>query len=90
MVEGRQQRATVFKRAQPVEAHRVEPLEDVTVLAMLGSPAVLLHEALDFLEARDDPLLAWGAPDLLGRLGEVGELVAQLVEVEVTHSDPRP
>ncbi len=57
---------------------------------MLGRVAVLLDEPLDLLEARDDPLLARGAPDRLRRLGEVGEFVAQLVEVEVTHSDPRP
>ena len=90
MIEGRQQRAAVLKSAQPVETDGVEPLEDVAVLAVLGSVAVLLHEALDFLEPRDDPLLARGAPDLLRRLGEVGQFVAQLVEVEVTHSGLRP
>jgi hypothetical protein len=90
MVERRQQRATILECAQPVEAHCIKPLEDVEVLAMLGSPAVLLDEPLDLLKAGNDSLVARGAPDRLRWLGEVGELVAQLVEVEVTHSDPRP
>ena len=90
MVEGRQQGATVLKRAQPIKPHRVEPLEDVAIFAMPGSTAMLLDEPLDLLEACDDPLLAGGAPDRLRGLREVGEFVAQRVEVEVTHSDPRP
>ena len=62
MIEGRQKRATILQRAQPVEANRVEPLEDVPILAVLGSVAVLLHEPLDLLEAGDDPLLPRRAP----------------------------
>ena len=49
-----------------------------------------LDETLNLLEARDDPLLAWRATALLFRLGEIVEFGAQFVEVEVTHSGPRP
>ncbi len=48
----------------------------------------VLDEALDFLEAGDDALLARRAAALLLRLGEVVEFGAQFVEVEVSHSGP--
>ena len=44
--------------AQSVEPHRIEPLEDVAVLAVHRRAAVFLHEVQDVLEARVDPLLA--------------------------------
>jgi hypothetical protein len=43
-----------------VEADGVEALEDVAVLAVLRRAALLVDEALDLLEAGDDPLLARG------------------------------
>ena len=52
MVQRRQQRAAFLQRAQAVEAHGIEPLEDVAVFAMLRGAAVLLDKALDLLEAR--------------------------------------
>ena len=51
---------------------------------------VLLDKALDFLESRDDALLTRGAATLFLRLLEVGEFVAQFVQVKVAHSAPRP
>ena len=90
MIERRQQRATVLKRAQPVETHRVEPLEDVAVLAVLGSVAVLLHEALDFLEACDDPFLPRRPSDRLFGLSEVSEFGGEFVQVDrFSHTDLR-
>ena len=90
MVERREKRPAFLKRAKPVEAHGVEPLEDVAIFPMLRRVAVLLDKPLDFLESGDDALLARGAAALLFRLGEVVEFGAQFVEIEVTHSAPRP
>ena len=41
-----------------VEAYRVQPLENVAVLAVLRRAAVLFDEALNVLETGDDPFLA--------------------------------
>ena len=88
MVQRRQQGAAVLERAQAVEAHGVEPLEDVAVFPVLRGATVLLDEALDFLESGDDALLARRASALLLRHGELGKLFGQFVEVGVTHSAP--
>src|SRR3546814_20537401 len=45
------------KHAHPFKAHRIEPFEDVAILAVLRQTAVFLHETLDVLEAGNDPLL---------------------------------
>ena len=90
MIERRKKRAAFLKRAQPVKAHGIEPLEDVAIFPVLRGAAVFLDKALDLLESGDDALLARRASALLLRLGEVVEFGAQFVEVEVTHSDPHP
>ena len=84
LVERGHQGATVRMGAQAVEAHGIEPLEDVAVFAVLRGAAVLLDEALDLLEPGDDALLARRAPALLLGCGELVEFGAQLVEVEVS------
>jgi hypothetical protein len=87
MIEGRQQRSAVLLRAQPVEAHGIEPLEDVAAFPVLRGLAVL-HKPLDVLEAGDDPLLARRAPALLLGEVELGEFFRQLVEIGVTLTGP--
>ena len=58
MIEGFKQGAAIGQLAQAIEAHGIQPLEDVAVLAVLRSAAVLLDETLNLLEAGDDPLFA--------------------------------
>ena len=87
MVEWFEQRAALGKLAQAVEAHGVNPLENVPVLSMLGSTAVFLEESLDVLEARDDAFLARRPTARLFRRRELLEFRAQFVEVDLTHSD---
>nr|CUV46818.1 conserved protein of unknown function [Ralstonia solanacearum] len=57
---------------------------------MLRRMPVLLGEALDFLEASDDTLLAGWASILLLRWCELGQLCRQVVKIGVTHSAPPP
>jgi hypothetical protein len=90
MIERFEERAAIHQRAQPVETHGIEPLENVSVLPMLWGAAVFLHKSLNFLEAGDDAFLKGRATALLLRLREVVEFGAQFVEVEVTHSGPHP
>src|SRR3546814_9747202 len=52
-----QEFARFRKHAHPFKAHRIEPFEDVAILAVLRQTAVFLHETLDVLEAGNDPLL---------------------------------
>ena len=90
VVVGPQQHAAFLDRAEPVEAHRVEPLEDVAVLAVAGGVTVLLHEPLDFLEACDDPFLSRRPSDRLLGLSEVRELGGEFVQVDsFSHTDLR-
>ncbi len=57
---------------------------------MLRRTPVLLCEALDFLEASNDTLLAgWAAIFLLSR-SELGKLRSEFVKIRVTHSVPPP
>ena len=58
MIQGCKQRAAFVQLAETVEAHGIQPLEDVAILAVLRGAAVLLDETLNFLEAGDDALLA--------------------------------
>ena len=57
---------------------------------MLRSTTVLLDKPLYPVESGNDALLTRGVPAFLFRLGEVVELGAEIVEVDVTHSAPRP
>ena len=58
MIEGLKQGAAIVQLAQTVEAHSVQPLENVAIFAMLRRAAVLFDEALNFLEAGDDAFFA--------------------------------
>src|SRR3954471_2002870 len=78
-VERPEKGSALLKRAKAVEPHGVHALEDVAVLAMLRGAAVLVEEALNLLEARDDPLLARRAPALPFRLRVIVGFRAQLV-----------
>ena len=74
----------------PAAPNRVEPLEDVAVLAVPGSVTVLLHEPLDFLEACYDPFFARRPSDRLLGLSEIRELGGEFVQVDrFSHTDPR-
>ena len=90
MIERREQCLAFLPRAQTVEPHRVQPLENVPALPVPGRVTVLLEEPLYLLEARDDAFLAGRTAALLVRLRELVELRAQLIKVEVTHSGPHP
>ena len=79
MIEGFKHGAAIGQLAQTIEAHGIQPLEDVAVFAMLRRAAVLLDETLNFLEAGDDPLLARRPARFLLRL----DLDAKLVEKRV-------
>ena len=57
---------------------------------MLRRAPVLLYEALDFLEASDDTLLAGWTSIFLLRWCELGQLRRQVVKIGVTHSAPPP
>jgi hypothetical protein len=81
MVEWRQQVAALCERPDSVQAHGVEAFEDVSVLAVLRRMAVLLDEALDVLEARDDPLLARRPARLLLGWREFRQCFGEFVEV---------
>ena len=62
MVEGGHQRSALFLFADAVEAHGMDPLEDVAVFPMVWCPTMGLDEPLNLFEPRDDSLLARG-PD---------------------------
>ena len=65
MIERREKGTALVQRAQAIEAHGIEPLEDVAILTVLRRATVLFDEPLNFLEARDDPFLARRAAALL-------------------------
>ena len=58
MIEGFKQGAAIVQLAQAIEAHGIQPLEDVAVFPVLRGAAVLFDEPLNLLEAGDDALLA--------------------------------
>lgn len=64
MVERRKQRLALLKRAKTIEAHGIEPLEDVAIFPMLWGMTVFFDKTLDFFESSDDAFLARGAPAL--------------------------
>ncbi|GJE70739.1 hypothetical protein CHKEEEPN_2280 [Methylorubrum podarium] len=79
-----------FKRAQPVQANRIETLEYVTVFAMLRSAAMQFDETLNVFEAGDDAFFLGRTATLLFRLGEVFQLGAEFIQIKVRHSGPHP
>src|SRR3546814_2463469 len=58
MIKGFKKRPAFLQRAQAVEPHGVEPLENIPVLTVAGCGPVLIDDALDFLETGDDALFA--------------------------------
>lgn len=90
MVQRLQEGAAVRERAQAVQAHGVKALEYVAAFTVLRRTVVLLSKALDFLEARDDALLACRAAALLLGRSELGKLRGECVKIGVTHSVPPP
>ena len=75
IVERRKQIAARLKRAEPVEAHGVQALENIAVLSVLRDAPMPFDEPLYLLEARDDALLAWRTPAFLLRLCKFGKLL---------------
>ena len=57
LIHSRQQRTAVLKLAQAIKPHRIKPLEDVALFAVLRRAAMLIVEFENVLKARDDPLL---------------------------------
>src|ERR1700688_1871641 len=90
MGKRREQRTTLLKRAKAVKTHSILPLKNVTVFPMLWNSIVFLNKPLYLLEPGYDALLARRASAFLLRLREVVQFFTQFVEVDVTHSDPRP
>ena len=56
-IQSRQQFASLGLRAQAIKAHRIEPLENVAVLAVRRQPAMFGDKPLNVLEAGNDPFL---------------------------------
>jgi hypothetical protein len=88
MVVWHEKGSAFLQRAQTIQAHGIQSLEDVPVFTMLRNTPMLFDKTLDFLEARDDAFLARRASALLLGLGEFVEFGAQFVEI--SHSVPRP
>lgn len=87
LIEGCQKVPAVLLCTQAIEADGIQPLEDVAPLTMLRHAAVLLIEAHDILEARDDPFLLGRVGCLLLRCrSEIGKFACQFVEIIFTHS----
>jgi hypothetical protein len=51
VIHGRNEGSALLQIAYPVQAHGIEPFEDIAVLAMLRGAAMLIDETLDFFEA---------------------------------------
>src|SRR5579883_1993458 len=93
MVEGFDHGAAIGQLAQAIKAHGIQALEDVAVLAVLWSAAMLFDEPLYLLETGDDPLLARRPARLLLRLGldaKLGEKRVILVGKALSHVPPPP
>ena len=90
LVEGNEKRAAFFQFPQAIKPDGVEPLEDVTLLAVLGGVPVFLVEPNNVLEPGDYPLFARGIGSLL-RLGhgEVGEFRPEFIKSQFSHIDLR-
>ena len=56
MIEGCQEFVIFGQATHSIQADRVKSLEDIPLVAMQRCAVVLIDEALDFLEACDDPL----------------------------------
>ena len=90
MVQRHQHGPAVLLRPQPVQAHSIQPLEDIPSLNMLRRSAVLDNEALNFLETSNDPLLLRRASALFFGLGELVQLGPQVIKIKITHNGPHP
>ena len=65
MVERHEQGAAFFLIAQAIQAHGIQALEDVFIIAVARRMAVLLNKTLNVFEAGNDALLARSAAGLL-------------------------
>src|SRR5690349_1729050 len=79
MVEGFKQGMAIFQLADTIEPHGIEPLEDVVTFPVLRGVTVLLDEALNLLEAGDDPFLAGRPASLLRRLDFDAKLLEKCI-----------
>ena len=73
-VQRRKKRTAFLKRAQPVEASRIESLENVLIFSMLRGVAMSFDKSLYLVESGDDALFARRASVFLLQLGEVVKL----------------
>ncbi|MBN0287600.1 hypothetical protein JTM74_32500, partial [Pseudomonas aeruginosa] len=62
MIEWSKEGSALIHRTQTIQANSVQPFEYVLVFAVLRSAPVPLNKPLNFLESRDDALLAHRAP----------------------------
>src|SRR5262249_43472402 len=92
MIEGLKQGSTVILLTKTIEPHSIEPLEDVAVFAVLGSPTMLLDKTLNLLKPGDDPLLTRRTARFLLRLNLDAKLREKRVVLvgEARHAQPRP
>jgi hypothetical protein len=90
MVEGLKDCTAVLLRPQTIQPNGIEPLENITILAVLRQAAKLLDKALNVLEAGDDALFARRSPACLFRRLKFRQFRRQFVKVEVTHRSDLP
>jgi hypothetical protein len=90
LVEGNEKRAAFFQFPQAIKPDGVEPLKDVTLLAVLGGVPVFLVEPNNVLEPGDDPFFSRRIGGLLRlRHGKVGEFRPEFVKSQISHIDLR-
>jgi hypothetical protein len=84
--------AAIGELPKTIEAHCVQPLEDVAAFPVLRGVAVFLDETLNLLETGDDPLFARRAARLSLRLDLDAELFEKRVILfgEPGHAQPPP
>src|SRR5215467_13469644 len=91
MIDGFKQSPAIIQLAKTIEAHGIQPLEDVTALSVLRRATVLLDEALYLFEPGDDSLFA-GRLRLLASLDFDAEIFEKRVVLfgESSHARPPP
>lgn len=92
MIERLQQAAAIVQLTKPIEAHGIQPLEDIASFPMLRRVAVLFDETLNLLEAGDDALFARRPACLFVRLDLDAKLFEESVILfgEPRHAQPPP
>jgi len=87
MIEWSKEGSALIHRTQTIQANSVQPFEYALVFAVLRSAPVPLNKPLNFLESRDDALLAHRAPAFPFGYCVLGQFFSQLVQIN--HSAPR-